>query len=258
MHHSYIDEFSHGDSPIHRLDARAKLLAVIAYTAALVSFGRYSVAGLVPMAIGPMAMLWIGRVPVRFAFRRVLVLSPFIIFLCLVGPLYDRSLQRAAFGPWHFTIGGGYLAAAVIAIKFTLGVLALTALTCTTPFALLLEAMRKLRIPRFLVMQLGFLYRYIFVLIDQAMRIRRARDFRGAALAPAARRLSAVGSVIGSLFARTIERSERIYTAMRIRGYRGDPHSLSSLRFRAADGIVLAAVTAYLLLCRLGYQASLR
>ena len=52
---------------------------------------------------------------------------------------------------------------------------------CTTPFALLLEAMRQLGMPRMIVVQLGFLYRYLFVLIDEAMRLRRARDFRGAA-----------------------------------------------------------------------------
>ena len=49
---------------------------------------------------------------------------------------------------------------------------------CTTRFALLLEAMRRLGMPQVIVMQLGFLYRYIFVLIDEAMRVRRARDFR--------------------------------------------------------------------------------
>ncbi|HUS47369.1 MAG TPA: cobalt ECF transporter T component CbiQ [Phycisphaerae bacterium] len=253
MHHSYIDSFSQGDSPIHRLDARAKLLAVIAYTVVLVSFSRYALAVLVPMTIAPLAMLWLGGVPVRFALRRVLVLSPFIAALCLFSPLYDRSAQSGFFGPWQFTVTGGWLSAGSIAAKFTLEVLAITALTCTTPFALLLEAMRKLRMPKFLVMQLGFLYRYIFLLIDEAMRIRRARDFRGARGAPLSRRLAAAGGIIGSLFVRTVERSERVYAAMCIRGYRGEPHALSRLHFRAADAIFLTAVAGYLLLCRWGY-----
>ena len=75
MHHSHIDRFSQGDSPVHRLDARAKLLAVLAYTGVLVSFDRYSVSALAPMTIAPLAMLWIGRVPLGFALRRVLLLS---------------------------------------------------------------------------------------------------------------------------------------------------------------------------------------
>jgi cobalt/nickel transport system permease protein len=253
MHHAYIDRYAQGDSPVHRLDARAKFVAVILYSAAVISFDRYAVTALAPLAVGPVAMLAFARVPLRFALRRVLILSPFIAMLCVLSPLYDRSLHGVAFGPWAFTISGGWLTAADIAVKFTLGVLALTALTASTPFASLLEAMRRMGVPRMLVMQLGFLYRYIFVLIDEAMRLKNARDFRGAALAPVSRRLAAVGGVIGTLFLGTLERSERIQLAMSARGYTGEPRSLSRLRFRRVDALFLAGVAAYLLVCRFVY-----
>ncbi len=250
MHHSHIDQFSHGDSPIHRLDARAKLLVVIAYAAVLISFDRYAVAVLAPMAILPLAMLWLSRVPVAFALKRVAVLSPFIAMLALLSPLYDHSLRDVAMGPWRFALGGGWLTLADIVIKFSLGVLAMTALMSTTPFATMLEAMRRGGVPRLLVMQLGFLYRYLFVLLDESMRIRRGRDFRGAARAPARRRLAAVGGIIGSLFVRTLDRSDRIHVAMCARGYRGEPHSLLRLRFRGPDVLFVLAAAAYLTACR--------
>ena len=253
MHHHFIDRFAMGDSPIHRLDARAKLLAVLSYTGVLISFGRYAVSDLVPMTVLPLALLWFGRVPAWFALRRVVILSPFILMLVLMSPIYDRVPHEASFGPWLFTVSGGWLTAVDIAMKFALGVLALTAMTCTTPFALLLEAMRRLGMPQMIVMQLGFLYRYLFVLIDEAMRVRRARDFRGAALAPVGRRLSAVGGVIGTLFSRTLDRSERVQLAMAARGYRGEPHGLSQLRFSAADAGFLVLVGVYLLACRWAY-----
>ena len=253
MHHAYIDRFAQGHSPVHRLDARGKLLAVLAYSGVLISFNRYAVSELAAMAVMPLAMLWFGRVPVGFALRRVIILGPFILMLAMIGPLYDASLHPVVLGPWRFAIAGGFLTAADVAVKFALGVLALTAMTCTTPFALLLEAMRKLFMPKLLVMQLGFLYRYIFVLIDEAMRIRRARDFRGAAAAPPGRKLAAAGGVIGSLFVRTLERSERIHVAMGARGYRGEPHSLSRLHFGRGDVVFLIVTAAYLAACRLAY-----
>jgi len=255
MHHSYIDRFAQGDSPIHRLDARAKLLAVVAYTVVLTSFDRYAVSELAAMSIFPLAMLWLGRVPLWFGFRRALVLSPFIATVALLSTFYDHSVHTVAMGPWQLDIPGGYLTAADVIAKFTLGILALTAMMCTTPFGMLLEAMRRLAAPRALVMQLGFLYRYIFVLLDEAMRIRRARDFRGSAQAPLRRRLAATGGVIGSLFVLTLDRSERIHRAMCARGYRGEPHSLTRLRAGWADAVFLLLTAAHLVLARWLYPA---
>jgi cobalt/nickel transport system permease protein len=253
VHHHFIDRFALGDSAVHRLDARAKLVAVLAYTVVLISFDRCAVAALVPMAVLPLAMLWFGRVPVWFALRRVAILSPFILMLVLMSPIYDRRPCAVAFGPWACTLSAGWLTAADIAIKFVLGVLALTAMMCTTRFTLLLEAMRRLGTPQVVVMQLGFLYRYIFVLIDEAMRVRRARDFRGAAQAPVGRRLAAAGGVIGTLFVRTLDRSQRIHLAMAARGYRGEPHSLSHLHYARGDAVFLVLAGLYLAVCRWGY-----
>jgi cobalt/nickel transport system permease protein len=202
------------------------------------------------MAVLPLAMLWFGRIPVWFAVRRVIILSPFILMLVLMSPIYDRTLRWATVGPWQYAVSGGWLTAADIAAKFALGVMALTALMCTTPFALLLEAMRRLGMPQVLVLQLGFLYRYLFVLMDEAMRVRRARDFRGAALAPAGRRLAAAGGVIGTLFLRTLDRSQRIQLAMAVRGYRGESHALQRLRITGPDILFLIAVAVYLTACR--------
>ena len=67
MHHHFIDRFAMGDSPVHRLDVRAKLAAVLGDTVVLISFGRYAVAELAPLAVLPLALLWFGRVPVWFA-----------------------------------------------------------------------------------------------------------------------------------------------------------------------------------------------
>jgi cobalt/nickel transport system permease protein len=250
MHHSHIDRFAHGHSPMHSLDARAKLLAALAYVVVLVSFGRYAVLELAPMAIAPLAMLWIGGIPTGFVARRIAILSPFVLMLCILAPLYDHTPVTLAAGPWQAVLRGGWLTAADVAIKFALGIAAMTALTCTTPFSLLMEAMRRLGAPRMLVMQIGFVYRYIFVLADEAMRIRRARDFRGAAMATASRRLAAVGGIVGGLLVRTLDRGERIDLAMRARGFSGDFHSLHRLAWTPRDTAMLLVMLAYLSGCR--------
>jgi cobalt/nickel transport system permease protein len=250
MHHSYIDRFAQGSSPVHRLDAQSKLLAILAYSAVLISFDRYAVSVLAPMAVLPVAMLLFAGIPLSFALRRVLILSPFILATCLLAPMYDHTAHHVQLANWQASLSGGWLTFTDVGLKFTLSVLALTALISTTPFGPLLEALRRLHVPKLLVMQLGFLYRYLFVLVDEAMRIRRARDFRAAAAAPVPRRLGAVGGIIGSLFVRTMERSDRVYMAMLARGYDGQNRSLSVAHFHAADFLFLLAVAGYLLFCR--------
>ena len=250
MHHSYIDKFSRQQSPIHNLDARVKLAAIIAYSVVLISFGRYEIAPLIPMTILPFGMLWIGGVPIWFAIRRVILLSPFILMLALMSVFYDRQPHSLSIAGWSFTLSGGVLTAISIAIKFSLGLLTLTAMTCTTQFSLLLEGMGSMAVPRMLIMELSLIYRYIFVLIDEAMRLRRARDFRGAALAGFSRKISAAGNIIGMLFLRTLDRSSRIGTAMQARGFRGRQRNLVRLKLGRADLVFGVAVVIYLFICR--------
>lgn len=249
MHHAYIDKFARGSSPVHHLNAGVKLLAVLAYTVVLIGIDRRHLAPLAPLAVWPLAMLMLGGIPIRFALRRVLILSPFILTVCLFQPVFLRQAMKVELGPWRFSIAGGWIVAANLAGKFALGVLALTALMGTTPFSSLLAAMRRVRVPTMLVMMLGFLYRYLFVLIDEAMRIRRGRDFRGASLAPVGRRLAAVGGVIGSLFIRTMERSRRIHLAMTARGFDGTAHALEHPHLHLADGVFAGITAVYLGLC---------
>lgn len=250
MHHHYIDRFAQGDSPVHRLDPLAKLLAVLAFTVIVISFPRHALGPLVPLSVAPLAMLWFAGVPTGWALKRVAVLSPFILMVAIMAAVYDAAPRELAIGPWQGSVRGGYIAAASVALKFTLTVLALTALVCTTPFAALLEALGRARVPRTFITILGLLYRYLYVLMGEGMRLKRARDFRGGHLAPAPRRLAAVGAMIGSLFTRTLERSERIHLAMQSRGWTGRAHSLTTHTFNAADAVFLLAMAGYLLACR--------
>ena len=250
MHHSYIDRFSQQASLVHRLDARVKLLAVLAYTVVLVSFDRYALVALAPLTVLPPAMLWLGNVPVTFALRRAAMLCPFVLLLTFWAAWYDRLPRELVLGPWTFAPPGGWITAANVLAKFVLGILAITALIATTPFAGLLEAMRRLGVPKLLVMTLAFLYRYVFVLIDEGLRVRRARDVRGGAGAGLRQRLAGVGGAIGSLLGRTMDRSQRVHVAMLARGYDGTPRSLNHLRLRPADAAFAGTVVVYLVLCR--------
>ena len=116
--------------------------------------------------------------------------------------------------------------------------LAFILLTSTTPLPHLLLAMEKLKVPQALVMTTSFMYRYIFILEEEVMRMRQARDSRNFG----GRRLwqiKVVGHMVGTLFIRAYERGERVYAAMLSRGFDGQVRALHCLALRRADAHLL-------------------
>ena len=109
MHHAHIDRFSFGDSPIHRLDSRVKFIVAVVFTALVVSLPRSSPAILACYAVGPFTVLVLARIPLRFVFKHILLVSPFVLVLALTCPLYDRTPVTVMFGPISGQISLGWV-----------------------------------------------------------------------------------------------------------------------------------------------------
>ena len=115
---------------------------------------------------------------------------------------------------------------ATITLKSWLSVQAATLLVFTTPFHDLLEGLARLRLPKLMVAIISLMYRYLAVLTGEASRMMRARSSRMAEM-PGNKRpgirwqARVVGNMVGALFIRSYERSERVYLAMQARGYSG-------------------------------------
>jgi len=246
MHHAHIDKFAYQDSPVHRLDSRVKFIVVLVFTAVVVSLPRTSLTILACYAIGPFAILVLAGIPLRFTFKQILLVSPFVLVLALSCPLYDRTPVATAFGPfsWHLTLG--WMRCFAILGKFTVTMLALIALVSTTRFNDLLTGLQRLGLPRVLVIQLGFLYRYIFVLIDKAHHILRAREGRKLRSLGFKAELRIVAAMLGSLFIRSIDTAEHINIAMQARGFDGKWKTTTKLRIHLPDCIFASAAMLFI------------
>jgi len=151
-------------------------------------------------------------------------------------------------GPIVLTISGrGLREFATIALKSWVSVQAALLLSFTTPFPDLVEALRRLRVPRLLVAIIGFMYRYLAVLAGEASRLNRARLSRSAVVQGRGGggirwRAGVVGGMVGSLFLRSYERSERIYAAMQARGFDGELRSMGGRALTATDWTAFVVV----------------
>jgi cobalt/nickel transport system permease protein len=238
------DTLAGRDTPLARIDARAKVVTTAAFLVAVVSFDRYTVAGLLPFAIYPVALAIIGDVPASWIGRKLLVAAPFAVAVGLFNPLLDPAPLLSIGGA---TVSAGWVSFASILVRFALTVAAALAVVAGTGMHTLCAALGTLGLPRLFTAQLLFLYRYAFVLGGEAARMNLARTLRGGARAPS---LAVYGALAGHLLLRAFDRAERIHRAMVARGFDGEVRTLRAARWRRTDTAFVAGWCSYFALAR--------
>jgi cobalt/nickel transport system permease protein len=206
-HHSILfDPYSRIDSPIRRLPAGLKLAGTLAIVLTLVvtpAQGRW----FVPIFSGALLLLvavtGLSFLPPLRIVKRILLLEPVILGAALL----------ALFQP------GGARIFTILVLRSTFCIWTMTLLAATTPFDDLLALMRRIRVPDMMITTLAMMYRYLSLLTDQTQRMRRARTSR--TFNPGrANTWASLTAIIGQLFIRTAERSERVFAAMCARGWK--------------------------------------
>jgi cobalt/nickel transport system permease protein len=232
MHVHFLDPYQPHSSPIHTLDARVKFVLSLAFilTTALTPEAAWPVYILLFSLI--IAVVILSELGVGFVLKRAVLALPFVLAaLPVIFTLEGNPLFTVPLGPWTLTVYRTGLERFIsIALKSWISVLAAIVLAASTPFPDLLMAMRAVRVPRLLVAIFGLMWRYLFVLADEVLRMLRARAARSGHsdqpdLKPGGKvtwRARVAGGMAGSLFLRAFERSDRIYMAMLSRGYDGE------------------------------------
>ena len=224
MRHDFLDKYSDRAGPLHRLDARVKIVAVAVALVALNAF-RTPPALLGAGAAGLLlAATCLSRVPVLYVFRRAAAVLPFAVVIGSFLPFTQdgRILwSAAAFGYVAEITDTGLRLYATVIVKAYLSLAYVVLLLATTPFRSLLKGLAWFRVPAFFLSLLSFAYRYIFIFVDEVERLQRAwagRYFGRRRLA----QFATLGPAVGALFVRSYERAERVWAAMLSRGYDPD------------------------------------
>jgi cobalt/nickel transport system permease protein len=224
-----LERYVAGASPVHTLDGRVKLLLAVAFIlcASLLPAGSWL--ALVALTALVWAAILASGVGLGMILRRALVALPFVLVaVTLIFSVPGRPVFRIPLGFMTLTAtDAGLIRFLSIVWKSWISVQAALLLTATTHFLDILRALRALRLPPIMVTLLSFMYRYLFLLVDEAQRLLRARECRSAAGQGKSGgsilwRAKVTGRLVGTLFLRSFERSERIYVALVSRGYAGE------------------------------------
>lgn len=216
-------------SMLSSLDARAKVLVTLAFIFTVVSFDRYAVAALLPLALFPVILASLGNLPTRMILRGVLLASPFAVMMGVFNPLFD---QQVVLTIGEIRMTGGWQSFASILIRFSLTVSAGLILVASTGFSPLCDALRRLGVPQLFTTQLLLLHRYALVLADEAAGMSLARELRASGKTMP---LKVYGPLLGHLLLRALQRAQRIHHAMLSRGFDGNLRRSTGAIWRSRD-----------------------
>lgn len=221
-----MDLLSYQETYVHKLDPRAKLLVLILYIFVVLSAGRYDISKLVPFTVFPLYLLISGNIPLSYILKKIVIVSPFALMIGIFNPLFDPNIIAA---PWGGGVSAGWFSFISIVLRFALTVSAALAVITCTGFYNICFAMERLGVPKVFAVQLLFLYRYIFVLAEEAARMVRARNLRSSGRK--GRGIGSYGPLLGNLLLRTVGRAERIHLAMVCRGFDGNLRIMKGYSF---------------------------
>ena len=252
MSPSVLDPYQDRDSPVHALDARVKLAVAVSMLLAISLTPIEAWPGFLFLACLIVSTAIAARVPLPILVTRSALVLPFVLMAAMGVPFVrsGRPLLTYRLFDWRLVVTDvGLMRFVTTLARSFLSILVAVVLSFTTHFLELSRAMSSFGVPKLLSAIITMMYRYLFVLVDEAQRLMRARQARSAEMASHSSggtvlwRANVTGHMIGVLFLRTYERSERIYQAMLARGYSGEVRALGQGRLSREQALIGALVS---------------
>ncbi len=225
-----IDEMAARKIRINRIHPLAKLMVTFLYIVCVLSYDKYNLSGLLPMAIYPLVLFNLSELSIGRCFKKLRLLLPLVCFIGLFNPIYDKT---PLYHLGSLTITGGMISLITLVVK---GIYALTAsflLIATTGIERICYALKLLHVPQILVTQILLTYRYLTLLLSEANAVYQAYSLR----APKEKgvRYKIWGSLIGQLLLRSIDRAGNLYDSMLLRGFCGEFYYADKQRSNGMD-----------------------
>jgi cobalt/nickel transport system permease protein len=248
VRHPYLDKYSDLDSPIHKLDPRAKLIGLVGFILFIVLTRPSSFISFSLYACLIVILILLSGVPFGFILRRSLVIIPFVLVIVALVPFFTqgRAVADLSLGWVRLTVTyEGMLVLCNVLARAFLSILCTTLLIATTRFSDLLKALERLRCPLIFITVLSFMYRYAFLIADELMKMKQAKEARSVG----AKRwfhIRTLANMLGVLFIRSYERAESVYLSMRSRGFESKVRTIDEFKFAKKDLFFLLIMAALL------------
>ncbi len=247
-----LGQYFPGNTALHRMDPRTKLILVVVYIVMLFSAKWFVSYGIVLLFLG--TVICISKISIKVLFRSMKPLLFIIILTALLNLLYTKGDTWVSF--WIFSISKeGVEAAIFMALRIAMLICGTFMLTYTTsPISLtdgleaILNPLKKLKLPvHELSMMMCIALRFIPTLIEETDKIMSAQKARGADFETGSlfHRAKALIPILVPLFVSSFRRADELAVAMECRCYHGGEGrtKMKQLRYGKVDAAAFVVVS---------------
>jgi cobalt/nickel transport system permease protein len=244
----YIEDLSSKKGLLQSINPLVKLVAVVFMI--VISLFLFQLSYLVLICTVPFVLAIASRIPLKNFFSRTVIIPLFaavisvpVLFLTSGAPIWSANI-----GVTNLAITmEGLTRFLVFSVRVWFCVASLTLLILSTGFDKMLKLLSSLKVPAIIIQLFALTYRYFFVSIHEAQSVLMAKEARTyiSKRNMNLQSLRDLGSILATLFIRTYERSERVYLAMKARGFEIDNSSkLSMPAFHLKDAFFALLIIA--------------
>lgn len=245
-----LGQYYPGNSPVHKLDPRTKILLTLVYITLLFFVKNFS--GFVGFAIITFSVIFIARLPLLYVLKGLKPILFIILFTALINLFMTpgKIWVQIPYTPLVITYEG-VKTAALMSVRLIFLILGTSVLTLTTsPLSLtdgiekLLSPLKKIGVPAHeLAMMMSIAIRFIPTLMEETEKIMKAQTARGADFESGnlLQRARALIPLLVPLFISAFRRADELAMAMECRCYNGGNHRtrMKEIRLRGADYIAM-------------------
>ncbi len=240
-----LEDLARKDTPLHRLQSSVKLMVTVIYVLTVISFRSNSVSGLIPFICFPVFLMILGEIPMKPLAARCMIALPFAFFAGVSNLILSRDI---VFYIGRIAITEGVISFCSLLLKTILTVMFVLILVSTTSMNDLLYTLIGFHFPSIIVIQIMMTYRYMSILLEEISVMYHAYLLR----APKEKgiKLKDMGPFLGQLILRSFDRADRIYQAMKCRGFEGGITFSKQEKLKLNGWIIIVSVGSILLVLR--------
>lgn len=230
------EEFAQGGSAIHLMDPRLKIVLAAVFSVIVAVSTRYPVM-IAALAIAA-ALVAAARLDFLLVLRRLVLVNLFVALMWLFLPFTTPGARLFSLGPLVGTAEGVKLALQ-ITVKSNAIILAGMGMLSTTSLANLGHALSRLGVPNKLVQLFFFTVRYSYTVHEEYIRLKNSLKVRCFRSRTTVHTYRTYAYMVARLLLGSFERSGRILSAMKCRGFKNRFPVLERLHFHLRDVVFL-------------------